>query len=117
MIEAVVNEGCFDNTLTLLDDTPQNRNSSLKYPGLSAKCGQSSLPRSGESVVSDGVVSVKFHSLNNNHGTVRFKIRLEATSPEYCPSNTVDDSCPSGPCCQGEDCCVYHVGTVPKGED
>ena len=116
VIEAVFNEGCFDNTLTLLDDTPQHRNSSLKYPGLSAQCGQSSLPPISESLISDGVVSVKFHSLNNNHGSTMFKLLLEATSPDSCPSNTIDDNCPQGPCCQGEDCCVYHVGTVPKGE-
>ena len=116
VIEADVDEGCLDNTLTILDDTPHNSNSSLKYPGLSAQCGQSSLPRSGDSVISAGVVSVKFHSQSNNHGTVRFKIILEATAPEFCPSNAVDDACPDGPCCEGPDCCVYHVGTIPKGE-
>ena len=115
VIEADVDEGCLDNTLTILDDSPHNSNSSLKYPGLSAQCGQSSLPRS-DSVISDGVVSVKFHSLNNNHGTVAFKIIVEATSPEMCPGNLIDNSCPEGPCCQGEDCCVYHVGTIPKGK-
>ena len=67
-------------------------------------------------MVSDGVVSIKFHSLHNNHGTVSFKIILETTAPEYCPANTVDDSCPEGPCCQGEDCCIFHVGTVSKGK-
>ena len=115
VVEAVLDEGCFDNTLTLLDDTPQIQNSSLKYPGLSAQCGQSSLPRSG-SVISDGVVSVKFHSLNNNHGSVMFKLILEATAPEFCPGNIIENSCPEGPCCLGDDCCVYHVGTVPKGK-
>ena len=116
VIEAAVNEGCLDNTLTILDDTPENRNSTLKYPGLTAKCGQSSLPRSGQSVVSEGVVSIKFDSVNNNHGSVLFKIILEATEPEYCPANTIDDNCPYGPCCEGDDCCIYHVGTIPKGK-
>ena len=115
VIEADLDEGCFDNTLTLLDDTPQHQNSSLKYPGVSAHCGQSTLPGSGKSLISDGVVTVKFHSLTNNHGHVRFKLLLEATSPEYCISNTVEDKCPDGPCCQGKDCCVYHAGSVPKG--
>ena len=116
VVEADVDEGCLDNTLTILDDTPHNSNSSLKYPGLSAQCGQSSLPRSGDSVISTGVVSIKFHSQSNNHGTVMFKIILEATAPEFCPSNAVDDACPDGPCCEGPDCCVIHAGTIPKGE-
>ena len=61
-------------------------------------------------------VSIKFHSQSNNHGTVMFKIILEATAPEFCPSNAVDDACPDGPCCEGPDCCVIHAGTIPKGE-
>ena len=115
VIEAALNEGCVDNKLTILDDTPENQNSSLKYPGLSAQCGQSSFPPSTRALVSDGVVTVKFLSLNNNHGAVKFRLLLESTGPESCPSNLVPDTCPDGPCCQGEDCCVIHVGTVPKG--
>ena len=110
-----MDEGCLDNSLTVLDDTPEHQNSSLKYPGLSAKCGQSTLPYSGQSVISTGTITIRFHSLINNQGNVRFKIRLEATAPEFCPLNTVDDECPFGPCCQGENCCIYHVGTIAKG--
>ena len=35
--------GCFDNSLTVVDDTSS---SPLQYPGLSAQCGQSDLPSS-----------------------------------------------------------------------
>ena len=104
-----------DNKLTILDDTPENQNSSLKFPGLSAQCGQSSFPPSSRPLISSGVVTVKFISLNNNHGAVKFRLLFEATAPESCPSNLVPDTCPEGPCCQGEDCCILHVGTVAKG--
>ena len=30
VIETSLNEGCVDNKLTILDDTPENQNSSLK---------------------------------------------------------------------------------------
>ena len=115
VIEAVLNEGCFENRLTVLDDTPVNQNSSLKFPGLSAQCGQTSFPPSTQTLISKGVVTVKFVSLNNNFGPVKFKLLLEATAPQVCPSNLISDTCPDGPCCRGLDCCVLHVGTVPKG--
>ena len=115
VIETSLNEGCVDNKLTILDDTPENQNSSLKFPGLSAQCGQSSLPPSSRPLISSGVVTVKFLSMNNNHGAVKFRLLIEATAPETCPSNLVPDTCPEGPCCQKEDCCILHVGTVAKG--
>ena len=115
VVEASLNAGCFDNTLTVLDDTPENQNSSLRFPGLSAQCGQSSLPPSSKSLISNGVVTVKFISLNNNNGAVKFKLLFEATAPESCPSNLVPDACPEGPCCLGVDCCVLNIGTMSKG--
>ena len=64
---------------------------------------------------SAGTVSVQFQRTSNS-GPARFKLMLEATSPATCPSDTRPDTCPEGPCCQGEDCCVLHAGTVPRGE-
>ena len=70
---------------------------------------------SGHPVSSAGTVSVQFQRTSNS-GPARFKLMLEATSPATCPSDTRPDTCPEGPCCQGEDCCVLHAGTVPRGE-
>ena len=49
-------------------------------------------------------------------GTVKFKIIFQSSSAETCPNDVSQDSCPSGPCCQGDNCCVLHAGTVPKGD-
>ena len=115
-VDVELDGGCSDNKLTILDDSPQTENSSLTYPGLSASCGQSSIPPSTHPLTTDGTVTVKFLRTLNS-GPVKFKIIFAATSPEICPNNVAEDMCPDGPCCQGEDCCVYHAGSVPKGEN
>ena len=113
VIEAVLEGGCVDNKLTIMDDTPENQNSSLRFPGLSAQCGQSAFPPTV--LISKGMVTVTFVSSAHPRGPVKFKLHVEASQPEYCPSNLIPDSCPNGPCCEGEDCCILHAGTVAKG--
>ena len=68
-------------------------------------------------VVSDGAITVKFKS-NHNDGSVKFKLLMEATEPN-CPSEEPEEemssTCPTGPCCEGDDCCVLHLGTRDTG--
>jgi len=119
VIEAEMDAGCFENTLTVLDDSPQGADpltSPLKFPGLSAHCGQSSLPQFNHPITSKGLVNMKFHSSGNaGNGQVRFLIKLEAVrAQENCPENFEEDYCPNGPCCEGPDCCKLHVGPYHK---
>ena len=58
--------GCADNKLTILDDSPAGLNSSLQFPGLSASCGQSSIPDSTRPVTSDATVSLQYLRTSNS---------------------------------------------------
>lgn len=113
-VEVVMDGGCFDNTLTLEDDT-LHLASPLEYPGLSAQCGQSDLPPSTHPISTPGQVRLTY-TRTSNSGTVKFRIRLQASLPEVCPDDVTPDLCPQGPCCQGEGCCVVHAGVQPRGE-
>ena len=42
-VDVILDGGCADNKLTIVDDTPAADNSSLQYPGLSASCSQSTI--------------------------------------------------------------------------
>ena len=112
-VDVEVNGGCFDNILTVEDDT---EDSPLMYPGLSAMCGQNHLPASTHPVHSSGTVRVSFFRTSNS-GPVKFKVQLVASQPEICPNDVSVDHCPDGPCCEGVDCCVLHAGVQPRGEN
>ena len=59
-VDVSLDGGCFDNVLTIFDDSVYPQNSSLEYPGLSASCGQSSIPPSTHPVVTKSGVSLQF---------------------------------------------------------
>ena len=64
--EKDVYQGFADNKLTILDDSRAGLNSSLQFPGLSASCGQSSIPDSNNPITSDGTVSLQYLRTSNS---------------------------------------------------
>ena len=65
-VDVTLDGGCFDNKLTIVDNSPEYQNSSLKFPGLSASCGQSSIPDSTHPLTSDNVVNVQYMRTSNS---------------------------------------------------
>ena len=65
-VDVTLEGGCADNKLTILDDSPAGVNSSLQFPGLSASCGQSSIPDSTRPITSDGTVSLQYLRTSNS---------------------------------------------------
>ena len=65
-VDVTLEGGCADNKLTILDDSPEGLNSSLQFPGLSASCGQSSIPDSTRPVTSDATVSLQYLRTSNS---------------------------------------------------
>ena len=104
LVDSDINDGCFDNVLNVVDDSPETGKSKLKYPGLSAKCGQNEFVSKDRKWKADGeVVTISFNSLKNN-GSATFK--LEVTSfigrkKKLCPYDA-PSGCKEGPCCKGK---------------
>ena len=117
LVDSNINDGCFDNILNVVDDTPKTGKSRLKYPGLSAKCGHNDFGPKDRKWKADGdVVTVSFQSLKNN-GSATFKLELTTfigRKKKLCPASETN-GCTQGPCCQGPDCCVITAGTEPQG--
>ena len=65
-VDVTLEGGCADNKLTILDDSRAGLNSSLQFPGLSASCGQSSIPDSNNPITSDGTVSFQYLRTSNS---------------------------------------------------
>ena len=116
LVDADLNDGCFDNILQVVDDTPASGRSRLKYPGKSAKCGQSNFGSvyKGWETNAGRTVSVSFRSLKNN-GSATFKLEVTANVPKACPGPE-PSGCPDGPCCSGVDCCILKPGKVGQGK-
>ena len=80
-VDVTLEGGCADNKLTILDDSPVGVNSSLQFPGLSASCGQSSIPDSTRPITSDGTVSLQYLRTSNSgklcHCTLIFHFNIE----------------------------------------
>jgi len=121
LVDSDLNDGCFDNILEVVDDTPSNGRSRLKYPGKSAKCGQNSFGGIDKAytIKAEKTVSVSFMSMKNN-GSAIFKLEVTAVMPSSCPA-TKPSGCPDGPCCAGPDCCIIKTGkeareiSIPDG--
>ena len=100
---------CLSNSLEVFDTG--SAGDILAYPGLKAQCGVNPFPPSYDPVISDGPVTVKFTSRGLD-GSAKFKVVVEATQPA-CSALSAEStsSCPAGPCCEGEDCCVITLGS------
>ena len=111
VVQADMGEDCELDSLQVYDSGSDD----LAYPGLSSQCGEDEFPPSYEKIISDGPVTVKFESKGTS-GTAKFKIVVEATEPD-CEAAAQQpgefELCPSGPCCEGEDCCVVSLGSYP----
>ena len=116
LVDSDLNDGCFDNILQVVDDTPTTGRSRLKYPGFSAKCGQNDFgPIYKEWETKAGrTVSVSFKSMKNN-GSATFKLEVTANVPKACPASK-PSGCPDGPCCVGKDCCIINTAKVAQGK-
>ena len=103
---------CLSNSLEVFD--AGSAGDILAYPGLKAQCGVNPFPASYDPVISDGPVTVRFTS-GGLDGSAKFKVVVEATQP-ICDALSEDSdassSCPAGPCCEGEGCCVVTLGST-----
>ena len=126
LVDHDLDDGCSDNILNVVDDTPRSSKSRLKNPGLSAKCGQSDFGTVGTKWRSDGdIVTISFKSTKNNgHATFKLEVtstveqRLRTLPPReqlgFCP-NSSPYGCPNGPCCSGPKCCILEAGVDAQG--
>jgi len=110
-VQAEMGTDCLSNSLEVFD--AGSAGDILAYPGLKAQCGVNPFPPSYDPVISDGPVTVRFTS-GGLDGSAKFKVVVEATQP-ICDALSEDSdassSCPAGPCCEGEDCCVVTLGS------
>ena len=100
-----LDDGCDDTVLKVWDDSEVQ--GPLSHPGLKSSCGQGFLVN--EIPISYDTVSVSFQSKIND-GKVRFRLEVTALDPKVCPEKE-HSGCPSGPCCEGQDCCVVTAGS------
>merc|ERR1711874_900616 len=77
VIEANMGSSCFSNKLEVYDDTT---NPLLQFPGMKVQCGQSSFPPHTRTIVSEGIVTVRF-TLEEKDENVKFKVLVEVTRP------------------------------------
>ena len=118
LVDSDLNDGCFDNILTVVDDTPTTMaESSLKFPGKSAHCGQNDFgPKDMKHQALGDVVTVTFKSSKNNgHATFKLVVTSIVPSKDHLCSLSQTEGCPNGPCCAGPDCCIIHPGPDPEG--
>ena len=120
LVDSDLNDGCNDNILNVVDDTPTAGRSRFKHPGKSAKCGMNDFKSVATAYEASGdIVTVTFKSLKNT-GHATFKLLVTsfvARKRKVCPESTPDWSgCPAGPCCAGSDCCVFKPGKTAQGE-
>ena len=112
-VQAEMGGDCLSNSLEVFDSGSASGGDALAYPGLKSQCGVSQFPPSYDPVISDGPVTVRFTSRGQD-GSAKFKIVVEATPPA-CDAledrQTEYSTCPEGPCCQGEGCCVISLGS------
>ena len=102
---------CLSNSLEVFD--AGSTGDILAFPGLKAQCGVNQFPPSYDPVVSDGPVTVRFTSRGLD-GSAKFKVVVEATQPVcdgFSDQPPPASTCPSGPCCEGEGCCIIALGT------
>ena len=117
LVDADLDDGCFDNILNVVDDTPKTGNSPLKFPGKSAKCGQSDFGSIDKRWMagSGRTVTVTFKSVKNTgRATFKLEVTSQVDKEGVCPAPS-SIGCSEGPCCAGPDCCVMNVGSVAKG--
>ena len=126
LVDSDLNDGCNDNILNVVDDTPKAGRSRFKYPGKSAKCGMNDFKSIDAKYDASGdIVTVSFKSLKNT-GHATFKLLVTSyvgkrdskkVKRKICPESNPDWSgCPAGPCCAGSDCCVFKPGKTAQGE-
>ena len=65
-VDVTLDGGCFDNKLTIFDDSSYPHNTTLQYPGVSASCGQSSIPPSIHPITTSSDVSLQFLRTSNS---------------------------------------------------
>ena len=109
--------------MNVVDNSPEKGKSKLKFPGVSAKCGQNDFgAATAQKVAPAGsTVTVTFKSAQNN-GHAQFKLLVTSFAPvgkpkrkeKFCPA-VKESGCPAGPCCKGPDCCELTVGTETAG--
>ena len=118
LVDSDLDDGCFDNILNVVDNTPKSKKSMFKHPGKSAKCGLNDFgARNKKWKVEGDIVTITFKSSKNNgHGT--FKLEVTSTVvgrlKRFCPLPEAY-GCPDGPCCTGPDCCKLEAGVETKG--
>ena len=119
LVDFNLNDGCYDNVLNVVDDTPQNGKSRLKYPGKSAKCGQNDFGAIDKKWEAGGdIVTVSFKSLKNSgNATFKLEVTSKVNMKRVCPKSSDSNKCPDGPCCSGEDCCVLDVNSESQGKE
>ena len=126
LVDSDLNDGCNDNILNVVDDTPKAGRSRFKYPGKSAMCGMNDFKSIDAKYDASGdIVTVSFKSLKNT-GHATFKLLVTSyvgkrdskkVKRKICPESNPDWSgCPAGPCCAGSDCCVFKPGKTAQGE-
>lgn len=126
LVDHDLDDGCSDNILNVVDNTPTSKRSHLKYPGKTAKCGQSDFGTLGQKWKAEGdTVTISFKSMKNNgHATFKLEVtsvvtvrlhNLRKPKRGFCPSPS-PYGCPNGPCCSGTDCCVLQAGSEALGK-
>merc|ERR1712142_159511 len=116
LVDSDLNDGCFDNILTVVDDTPETvKESAFKYPGMSAACGQSSFgPVNKKHHAYGDTVTVTFKSAKNTgHATFKLLVTSIVLNKTLLCSAPQAGGCSKGPCCSGPDCCVVHPQNGP----
>ena len=119
LVDSDLNDGCFDNILTVVDDTPETvKESAFKYPGMSAACGQSSFgPVNKKHHAYGDTVTVTFKSAKNTgHATFKLLVTSIVLNKTLLCSAPQAGGCSKGPCCSGPDCCVVHPQNGPIGK-
>ena len=116
LVDSDLNDGVFDNILTVVDDTPGTGSSQLKYPGLEAKAGKNDFGKKDDVWLAGGkTVTVTFKSAKNT-GHAQFKLKVSSKMDSkrqrgVCGGRKAKVECPKGPCD-----CVIEVGTDPYGK-